>query len=420
MKERRYRDRRRAAWCCVGLLTLAMLGPGAAMAEDDAPSFFIETITVESERLSPEIVISESLLREGREYSETELREAVHRINRLPFVLLAEFSLRKGSERGRFELVVQVQETRRWFFRLGLAYEFNDPFDRFQLAGEVDDRFRAEDDDLDALVGRRFAVGSRSLLFASFGTEDGLFAIGYQRYNLWNRNILFSVTLAGDGGGDAVDESRSVRAQLGIPLRGNHALRLLTGWNEDRVRFFFAEGGFDVRQSEAEIAWVFNSRDDPVLPRQGKLFEAGVTWSEIEDNRLTVRPDGSFSRIEVSERQQGLIGTAARHWPVGTRQSVSAGIGGFVGDSFGRSQLLEVEANVGHQVFLLRNLEPGKWRELRFETQLTALRQEFSSGDPEFGLPRALNGSRLRAGLTYRSGWGLFRMVFDYAERDFE
>jgi hypothetical protein len=393
---------------------------GSKRAQSAAPVFFIETITIESERLSPEIVLSESLLREGGEYSEAQLREAVHRVNRLPFVLLAEFSLRKGSERGRYELVIAVSETRRWFFQLGLGYALNDPFDRFQVVGEIDDRFRAEDDSLDALVGRRFAVGRRGLLFASFASEEGLFALGYQHYNLWDRNILFSITVAGDGGGGSIDESRSVRAQLGIPLRGNHALRLLTGWSEDRIRFFFDDGGFDARQSEAEIAWVFNSRDDPVLPREGKLFEAGLTWSEVEDNRFIVRPDGSFGRVDFSERQQGLIGTAARHWPVGTRQSVSAGIGGFLGDGFGGSQLLEVEANVGHQVFLLRNLEPGKWRELRFETSLSGLRQDFSSGDPDLGLPVTLDGLRLRTGLTYRSGWGLFRLVFDYAERNFE
>jgi len=410
----------RATRLCAGLLVAVVMAPGVARAENDAPSFFIEKITVETERLSPEIVVSESLLREGREYAENELREAVHRINRLPFVLLAEFSLRKGSERGRYELVVKVSETRRWFFQLGLAYVLNDPFDRFQQVGEIDDRFRVEDDDADALIGRRFAVGRRGLLFASFASEDGLFAIGYQRYNLWDRNILFSVTVAGDGGGDAVGKSRAVRAQLGIPLRGNHALRLLTGWNEEEARLFHLAGGFESQKLETEVAWVFNSRDDPVLPREGSLFEAGLTWLRTDDRQDFLDLDGGLVRVANTERQLGAIGTAARHWPLGNRQSVSAGIGGFVGDSFAGSTLFEVEAQVGHQVFLLRNLEAGKWREMRFETSLSGLRQEFSSGDPAFGLPTTLDGWRLRAGLTYRSGWGLFRLVVDYAERGFE
>lgn len=420
MSVRRDSARWRAVRLLVGLLAAAALGQVAARAEGTAASFFIETITVETERLSPDIVLSESLLREGREYSEAELSEAVHRINRLPFVLLAEFSLRKGSERGRYELVIAVSETRRWFFQLGLAYEANDPFDRFQLAGEIDDRFRVEDDDLDALVGRRFAVGRRGLLFASFATEEGLFAVGYQRYNLWDRNILFSITLAGEnGGGDASDSSRAVRAQLGIPIRGNHAVRLLAGWNRDDFGIFLGQR-VELRKTEAEVAWVFNSLDDPVLPRAGSLFEAGVTWAESDDRRLLRTPEGGLVRVVGKEQEQGLIGTAARHWPVAARQSVSAGIGGFFGDGPAGSRLLEVEASVGHQVFLLRNLEPGRWRELRFESQLSALRQEFSSGDPGFGFPLTLNGLRLRAGLTFRSGWGLFRVVFDYAERDFE
>ncbi len=214
---------RLAARLCAGPLLVAAAGPGIARADDEAPSFFIEKIAVETERLSPEIVLSESLLREGREYSEPELREAVHRINRLPFVLLAEFSLRKGSERGTYELVVKVYEARRWFFQLGLAYNDDDPFTRFQFIGEINDRFRFEDNRVDALIGRRFAVGRRGLLFASFASEDGPLALGYQHYNLFDRNVLFSVTIASENDDGAFVDGAAGRAPPSIPVRGNHA-----------------------------------------------------------------------------------------------------------------------------------------------------------------------------------------------------
>ena len=175
MRAKRDSGWRRAARVWAGLIALALIGQGAAWAEEEPASFFIETITVEAERLTPGIVLSESLLREGQEYSESELREAVHRINRLPVVLLAEFSLRKGSERGRYELVVEVYEARRWFSQLALGIGVNDPIDPFRFEDFGGSFLRSDDGgNFDALIGRRFAIGRRGLLFASFGTEAGL------------------------------------------------------------------------------------------------------------------------------------------------------------------------------------------------------------------------------------------------------
>ena len=75
-------------------------------------SFVIETITVEGVGgSSAKIVVSETLLVPGGAYTEAQLREALHRVERLPFVVEGDFSLRRGSERGRFELVITVRQT---------------------------------------------------------------------------------------------------------------------------------------------------------------------------------------------------------------------------------------------------------------------------------------------------------------------
>ena len=431
MRTRRNPPRRRRGRPWIRLALAALLAPGITPAAGEAPaptdapaqieaaSFFIETITVTAERLSPEIVLSESLLREGREYSEAQLREAVHRINRLPFVLLAEFSLRRGSERGLYELVIQVYEARRWFSQLALGIALNDPIDTFRIDDFGESFLRSEDgDNFDSLIGRRFAVGRRGLLFASFGTEAGLFAVGYQHYNLFDRNVLFSVTVAGEN--QSLSQSRAARAQLGIPIRGNHALRLLAGWSWfDYDSSFFASGA-EIRETELEIAWVFNSLDDPVLPRDGTLFELGLAGSRRDDERDFLLFDGSRRRLDLSRERHAVVGSASRHWPVGARQSLSAGIGGFVGDRDRVGRKWQGEAGVGHQVFLLRNLEPGKWRELRFDTRLSAERVEYSSDLVAEGLPGGLDAWRLRAGLVYRNGWGIFQLFVEHLERSFE
>jgi outer membrane protein assembly factor BamA len=75
----------------------------------DEPAFFLERIEVRNqERVSPEVVIAESRLRAGQQYSEAELRDAAVRLARLPFLLSVDFSLEKGSERGRYILVLTV------------------------------------------------------------------------------------------------------------------------------------------------------------------------------------------------------------------------------------------------------------------------------------------------------------------------
>src|SRR5688572_2495909 len=74
-------------------LVLILAVPLFAQEAATTPNFFIETIEVrEARRVSPHVVVAESRLREGQEYSEAELRDASARLMRLPFLLSAEFS----------------------------------------------------------------------------------------------------------------------------------------------------------------------------------------------------------------------------------------------------------------------------------------------------------------------------------------
>jgi len=414
--------RRPIVWLAALLVAIA-LGHDVASAQSESPLFFIEKIHVETERLSPEIVLSESLLREGREYSEADLREAVHRINQLPFVLLAEFSLSKGSERGRYELDVKVYETRRWFFQIGADWLLEDQITRFDpRLDSFDDRIGDTVDDFRALIGRRFAVGKQGLLFASFGAEEGAFALGYQRYNLWDRNILLSISVGGleeIGNVMVGDSSWGGRAQLGIPIRGNHALRILAGYSQFSSYYFFG-GERTSKHREAEVVWVFNSLDDPVLPREGKLLEAGLTWSDFDHSRFQIDIEGQPFLEDVSEQREGVILAARRHWPVATRQSVSMGARGFFEDGQESNRVWEAEADLGHEVFLLRRQELGKWRELRLETRASWLRQDFSPSRDVPGLVQQIDSWRLGTGLVYRNGWGLFRLSVDYVDGEIQ
>src|SRR5689334_22564051 len=80
------------------------------------PQFFIESIRVDGIRYaSTHVVVAESRLVTGRSYPEAQLRDAVARVHRLPFVIHTDVRLEKGSERGHYIFVIIIEETKPLF-----------------------------------------------------------------------------------------------------------------------------------------------------------------------------------------------------------------------------------------------------------------------------------------------------------------
>ncbi|HEX2225310.1 MAG TPA: hypothetical protein VHN15_14010, partial [Thermoanaerobaculia bacterium] len=173
----------------LGLAGGLVAAPGPALAQSgaevpkeiQAPRFLIETITVEGTRreASQGILLEESLLEAGQTYSERELRDAIYRIRRLPFVLSADFSLRRGTERGTYELVIAVQETTRFFFgHEGTFFVIADRSAAEALG------YRAEALlEVKVTAGLRLFAGSRGVVFGAVSENTGVHA-GYTRYGL--------------------------------------------------------------------------------------------------------------------------------------------------------------------------------------------------------------------------------------------
>ena len=105
------------------LLVATLCAATSVHAQQAGPAFFIERIEIaDAERVSPEVIVYESRLAEGRPYTEQQLREANDRLRRLPFILDATFALQKGRERDRFVLVISVKETKPLFYLLDLVF----------------------------------------------------------------------------------------------------------------------------------------------------------------------------------------------------------------------------------------------------------------------------------------------------------
>jgi len=440
-------------------------GQTAATLRLEEGRFFLEKITVEGvTTFSSEIVVAESLLETGRVYSESELRDAVHRIKRLPLVLDVEFSLKKGSERDRYELVIRVRETRRWFW--GLDVNLAGWSEPVSVSGIETTSFTESDL---FLIGRRFAAGRHGVAYVALGGADGTIQAGYTHHDLFGRGGFGSASLAwadctsddrgpadpsdvGEEGcqtelvGLGLDPTYSnwsattdtvrLRLTLGYPLGGNQSLRLKGSYratefglrrlalDTDPERLALVSDRYDVALN---LSWVSNSVDDPVFPTKGALVEVGLDAQSLEANVFQYDISGEPLAVAAASRSRQLaaLGTASRHWPVGERGAFSLGGEALIGRSRIRDlpgydlepldadvTVWSASATAGYALFLKRLHTDERWRELRWESSA----QLFAGGiSPSLGQDQAPGyGGRVMTGLTYRNTWGVLRFTLSW------
>jgi hypothetical protein len=452
------------------LLLLALAAPIQAQepAAVEPASFRIETITVETPRPKAAAIIeAEMLLEEGRTYTEDDLRRAVARVHRLPFVLDATFSLRRGSERGAYELVIQANTARRFFYdrRVHLAR-----FNQLYRLGEFGD-----DDTLSGshsgLIGGRLFPGRSGVIYGSWGFQNDLASdasggqIGYTQYDLLGRGIVADLSLAKHGccSTDVLpfgidprlsswdwSDDEQISLKLAVPLAPHRSLQL--GWTarngraDDRrqvleplpgsVEDDVFDGDQDSRHLEAR--WVQDTSDDPLLPSRGTVVSAGLEYdsyrvNELRAHRYVRGPEGFFEPAgdaalpDFDGEQLLATVSATRIWSVTPRQSVSAG--GQI--SVGRAQLTgfmiddrllpETDLDLygaslrGRHLLRLWSLrEPDNLADLYLDTALT---YGIEATSPGLGVrDNPLERFDLTTGLSFRTPWGLLRLAFTFLD----
>jgi len=435
-------------------LLLALCLASKTVAAQEPGGFQIESITIEGGRreATQGIVIEESRLTTGRVWTERELRAAIYRIRRLPFIVRADFALRRGSARGLYALAITVEETRPFFFSqnadviatsaqgisaaLGYGYGGGANFHNGGTAGA------------------RLFVGARNVFFASANADEGLQG-GYTRYGLFGRGGSLTVSLlhssfccshevlplALDPGAVvwSVESGDTAALSVVLPLTGNQSLRgaasvsrrdaasrqgLFDDLFTDRPVFLAGER----RESRrAELKWFHDTADDPLFPTQGVTVSGGI---ELAQQTVPVKTAGAsiFDRADVESeaRLLALAATARESWPLSPRQSVS--VGGRL--AVGRStidHLQLADRRILREPVDLDSVETSV--EARYSASLWGFEKSRDQGDlraevfvragyettsPSFGGPV----TQLSAGpsLVFRNGWGVFRAAFTYLD----
>jgi hypothetical protein len=430
-------------------LILLLLLPAGAVAQE-TEGFRIETISVEGGRraATQEIVITESQLTAGRAWSERELREAIYRIRRLPFIVHADFALRRGTARGLYALVITVEETRPFFFAESTDFIATSQTSASSALGYGDSHTNLR---VSGTAGARLFLGSRGALFGS--VYGNALQAGYTRYGLFGRGGSATVSLshhlaccryeAVPLGLDpgfvtwSTDQGDSASASAVLPLAGNQSLRAAAFWSrldagsrqgllDDSSTDLQSFSGREQRTSrQAEMKWFYDTADDPLFPSRGITVSGGV---ELAEQTVPVRPPGSSFDAPAREGHSRLVALAAtgrQSWPLSPRQSLS--LGGRL--AVGRSRIdhlftgdrilprpvdldsLEASIEARYSVGLWGFEKIRDLGDLRFEL---GARYGDESTSPSFGGPvRQLS---VGPSVAFRNGWGVFRFGFTFLD----
>lgn len=421
----------------LSIIPVVLMLAASAFAQDAiTPRFFIEKIEVrEASRVGIGVIIAESRLREGQEYSEAELSDAAARLSRLPFLLSAEFSLERGSERGRHVLVITVTETKPFFYLLDFVPVISTDPGRDSQNVDIVGNDRGGIGQNEGVIGARWFVGRRGAFHSGlFSREDqheftrdyGAAVIGYTQYDIFGTRAFATLNLKHPIL-NAGDPTFSPQLVVGIPLSPNQTLTLSydeTRFGTEEVTFF--DGTPVERQDGDRIVSArvtYNTTNHPFLPTHGTLLSVTplVAWRDGSSYRLSGFPGPAVNVTPVAfhERSVGIALDAARYFELSEQNSTWLRAEGGWGrvherDSIDRDLHRDdrygiLQAGFSHSLWSREQQKRGDSRfewSARFSTRTTGLGPAFVNEEDRFQLAFAW---------VRRSSFGTVRLGAGYA-----
>jgi Omp85 superfamily domain len=311
------------------MLVAACLATCALNARAD---FTIERIEVRNAHVvAPQVLAAETLLREGTDVSEEDVRAGVRRLVRL-YAFAVDYMLEPGSDAARRVVVINVRENHRLWFLVdarfaqlhvpidALDYDFPDPTAGWKHAA--------------AGVRWTFADGSAAHFGMTtlrnrrlLGTDYSAYEAGYTRRRILGTPFFATVIVRSPV--DSLEEKTfTPEAIVGYPLTADQTLTLEyedTSFRDDRFRF----GSNDFRRLHFErslsASWTHDTTDEPYTPMRGTFVKVEPFVWMVDHASFRQRPSG----FEGSSQHLTAVGVdlaAERHWQRSEVSSFSAGI----------------------------------------------------------------------------------------------
>ena len=432
----------------IAVMTAVLAAAAPLGAQETAPArFFVERIEIRNaKRVSPGVVIAESRLRAGQEYSEAELRDASTRLSRLPYLLSVDFSLEKGSERGKHVLVLSITETKPFFYLLDLRPIASDASRRNgNLNVEFSDRLGSIDNQ--GILGFRWFVGRRGAFHIALTGQDdnrdytqdySSVTAGYTQYDLFGTRAFVTVNLkrpfdeVGSGGGLGVITPQIV---VGMPLSPNQTVTLQVDdtrvEREREYRYFFqfpgesyvADLSTERGQRSYSAKWAFNTTNHPFLPTRGRRISVTPRYytSDLSYDVAVVDPDRFEAHVDTFTnhlRVYSLDVDAAQFWELSELNSVSAGFRGGLGNgsqSGTAPEDFDVDQRFG---ILYGGYSHSLWdrEQQRHGDSRLELNALYASRSDDFSTYRGDRaGFQVSASWVRRNSWGTLRLGAGYA-----
>jgi hypothetical protein len=326
------------------ILIAAVLALPAA-AQEPVTRFLIERIEVrDNTRVSTEVIVAESRLREGQEYTEEELSDAAARLNRLPFLLSADFALERGSERGRHVLVITVKETRSFFYLLDIRPIVSGS----TSAGQVDLSFgdRLGGGENEGVLGGRWFVGRRGAFHIGlFGRDDNheftrdytAAVVGYTQYDLFGTRAFATINVKRPLLDAPSTDAISPQVVVGIPVSPNQTVTL--SYDETRFGDYLSTfNGMEIPRQDGErlisARWSYDTTNHPFTPTRGTLLSVTpiMVWQDSAGvGREELIPDDTptFVPAAFHTNSHAVSVDVAHYFELSERNSAS--VGGEVG-----------------------------------------------------------------------------------------